>query len=249
MRKKSRPYFTIDKITGILLLIVSGCGMGCTKQPDGYTPDVQPPITVSPPTGEIQTFLLTDSLVAFNTGTTAKWLVTGTNLNSVITFNGVKVGNYGVLDTGPLKQTSTFTLAVNNGKKASLILKVADSVTTILWGKGRRLKQTKLEMFIVPAGKTDPVWVDTPMTARVADRRIYFNLDGSSNIIQSVSSRNVPPYPDAGPFVVNASQTAFTWQSIVFNIDTLNNNKLVVTYDAHQANGTTVRTRNTYLFE
>lgn len=248
MQKTSGPYFAIDKITGILLFIILGSCMSCTKQPDGYTPPVQPPSAVNPPTGEIQTFLLTDSLIAFNTGSTAKWLVTGTNLNSVITFNGVKVGNYGVLETGPLKQTSTFTLAINNGKQASVTLKVADSVTTLLWGKGRRLKQTKLEMYIVPAGKTDPVWVDTPMTARVADQRIYFSLNGSSKIIQSVSSSNVS-YPDAGMFVVNATQTAFTWQGMVFIIGTLDNNQLVVTYDAAQANATTVRARNTYLFE
>ena len=103
-------------------------------------------------------------------------------------------------------------------------------------------------MYIVPAGKTDPVWVDTPMTDRVADQRIYFSLNGSSKIIQSVSSRNVS-YPDAGMFVVNATQTAFTWQGMVFIIGTLNNNQLVVTYDAAQANGTTVRARNTYRFE
>lgn len=222
--------------------------LSCTKSPDNFTPPVQPPVTVSPPTGVIESFTLTDSLVAFNTGSIAKWLVTSTNLNSVITFNGVIVGNYGVLDTGPLKQTTVFTLAVNNGAKASVTLSVADSVTTLLWNKGKRLRQTKYELYLVPAGQTDPVWIDTPMIARVADQRIYFNLNSTSRIYQSTASTYVSP-PDAGRFVISASQTAFTWLGTSYTIVSLDNTGLITTYNLVLSSGRTVPARNTYAYE
>ncbi len=237
---------TYNKTAGIFLLL--GMLWSCTKSSDNYTPVVQPPATVNPPTGVIESFTLTDTLIPFYTGSTAKWLVTATNLNSVITFNGVVVGNYGVLDTGPLKQTTVFTLAVNNGKKASVTLKVADSVTTLLWNKGKRLRQTKYELFLVPTGQIDPVWIDNPIMARVADQRIYFNLDGTSRIYQSTASTYVAP-PDAGRFVISASQNAFTWLGATYTIGSLDNNVLITTYDELMANGTIVRARNTYAYE
>ena len=237
---------TYRKTAGIFLLLVML--WSCTKSPDNYTPVVQPPTTVNPPTGVIESFILTDTLVPFNTGSTAKWLVTGTNLNSVITFNGVVVGNYGVLDTGPLKQNTVFTLAVNNGKKASVSLTVADSITTLMWNKGKRLRQTKYELFLVPAGQTDPVWIDTPMMARIIDQRIYFNLDGTSRIYQSSASTYVSP-PDAGRFIISASQTAFTWLGTSYTIGSLDANTLLITYDQTLSGGRTVRSRNTYAYE
>lgn len=240
---------TYRKIAGFFLMLSMVTGMwSCTKSPDNFTPVVQPPVTVSPPTGVIESFTLTDSLVAFNTGSTAKWLVTGTNLNSVITFNGVIVGNYGVLDTGPLKQTTVFTLAINNGKKVSVTLNVADSITTLLWNKGKRLRQTKYELYLVPAGQTDPVWIDTPMIARIADQRIYFNLDGTSRIYQSTASTYVSP-PDAGRFIVNPSLTAFTWLGSTYILGSLDSNVLITTYDVVLSNGRTVHARNTYAYE
>ena len=240
---------TYNKTTAIALLFIIITGMwSCSKSTENFTPAVQPPTTVNPPTGVIESFILTDTLVAFNTGSTAKWLVTGTNLNSVITFNGVIVGNYGVLDTGPLKQNSTFTLAVNNGKQASVSLKVADSITTLLWNKGKRLRQTKFELYLVRAGQTDPLWVDTPMTARVIDQRIYFSLDGTSRIYQSNANANVSP-PDAGRFIVNVMQGTFTWLGNTYLIGSLDNNELKTSYDIVLSNGRTVRARNTYAYE
>ena len=240
---------TYSRTSAIALLFFFISGMwSCSKSTDNFTPAVQPPNTVNPPTGVIESFTLTDTLVAFNTGSIAKWLVTGTNLNSVITFNGVIVGNYGVLDTGPLKQNTTFTLAVNNGKKALASLKVADSITTLLWNKGKRLRQTKFEISLVPQGQTDPVWVDTPMTARVIDQRIYFSLDGTSRIYQSNANANVSP-PDAGRFIVNVMQGTFTWLGNTYLIGSLDNNELKINYDIALSNGKKVHARNTYAYE
>lgn len=238
---------SFTKTSNLLLLLLVACGWSCTKQTETITPPVQPPVVVSPPTGVIESFVLTDSLVPFYTGSTAKWLVSGTNTNTVITFNGVIVGNYGVLDTGPLKQNTVFTLAVNNGKKASVTLYVADSITTLLWNKGKRLRQTKLELYVVPAGKTDPVWVDTPMTVRIADQRIYFNLDGTSKSIQSTANANVAQ-GDAGKFVITAMQTAFIWQGTTYILGTLNDTVLVTVYDT-VIGGNKVHARNTYAYE
>jgi hypothetical protein len=247
MTRGSRfPFFKII-YTGLICILFAGMMVSCTKQSDSFTPIVQPPTVIGPPTGDIQSFILTDSLIAFNTGSTAKWLVTNTNTNSVIRFDSVIVGNYGVLDTGPLKQNTTFTLSVNNGKKADVSIKIADSITSLLWNKGKRLKQTKYQFYLVPVGQTGPVWVDTPMTAQVADQRIYFNLDGSSKIIQSTASQYVSP-PDAGKFTVNSSLTAFTWRNVTYILGGIDNSYLDVTYDTI-INGKTIHARNLYVFE
>ncbi len=241
--------YTCFKTAGMLFggIFLYGMMVSCTKPADEYTPAVQPPNTVSPPTGDIQSFILTDSLIAFKTGTFAKWLVTNTGPNTLITFNGVIVGAYGVLDTGPLTQNTTFTLAVNNGKKATASVKVADSITTLLWNKGKRLKQIKYQFYLTPVGQTGPVWIDTPMTAQVADQRIYFKLDHSSKIIQATASAYVSP-PDAGRFMVNAAQTAFVWGGITYIIAALDSSGLDVTYDI-LINRMSVHARNMYVFE
>jgi hypothetical protein len=202
---------------------------------------------VSPPSGVIQYFTLLDSLVPFNTGSTVKWLVSGNNAQTVITFNGVIVGINGVLDTGPLKKTTTFTLAINNGKQASVSLKVADSVTTLLWSGGKAWAQVRSEVKIVPAGQAQYAWVDTTKSidSSILDQRIYFNYTGDSKIIQSTPSKYVAP-GDVGKFVVNVAQTQFTWRGVLFTIMTLDDKNLVVLFDALQPNGTRVSTRYTY---
>ena len=248
MEKSEGVGYTIYKILIIPVFLMMVTLMACSKPPEDVNPQLPPsPPVNNTPSGEIQTFVLKDTLVGFNNGSSIKWLVTGTNNLTVVTFNGVKVSLYGDLETGPLKQTTQFSLAVNSGKKASITLKVADSVTTLLWGGGKRLKQTKAEVYIIPAGETNPKWVDIPLTAKVADQRILFNLNGSSQVIQ-LSSSQISPY-DSGTFTANAAQTAFTWHGIVYTIVSLNNYNLVVTYEAPQSNGKKLLTRNTYQFE
>jgi hypothetical protein len=248
--EKANLLYRFYKIRGFSVYFAMAICMGCSKSPVDIPAVVPvPPPLNTLPSGEIQSFVITDSLVAFKTGSTAKWLVVGTNELTVVTFNGVKVPFYGILDTGPLKQTSTFTLAINNGKKASVTLKVVDSVTTLLWNGGSALKQTKAEAYILPAGQTDPIWVDTTnvfVTPRIADQRIYFELNGNSKILQS-SGMYVSP-GDMGKFVVNSTQTGYTWRGTEFAIVSIDSRNLVVTFDLPQANGSKLPMRFTYMF-
>lgn len=245
MKKKNKNIFSR---TGYLILLLVVCVAGCSKTTETVTTVPDPPPINTSPSGEIQTFVITDSLVPYNTGSTAKWLVTGTNSYSIVTFNGVKVATYGILDTGPLKQDTKFTLAVNNGKQSSIIVRVGDSVSTYLWNEGRGMRLVKLEAFVVPSGRTDPEWVDSTsaITERQADQRLFFTLFGESKILQSKTNFVSPG--DAGRYVVNAMQNGFTWQGITYTITTINGQVLVVTYSALQPNNTYILMRNTYKF-
>jgi hypothetical protein len=242
MKKSHTQGFVTASMAFTVLLFLCGC----SKATDP-TPIVDPPVVVSPPSGVIQYFTLIDTLVPFNTGSTVKWLVNGTNNQTVVTFNGVIVSFNGVLDTGPLKQNTVFTLAINNGQQSSITLKVSDSITTLLWSNGKAWALVRSEVYIVPANQAQYTWVDTTKSidSSILDQRIYFNYNGGSTIIQSTPSKYVSP-GDAGKFVVNSSQTQFTWQGILFTITTLDDKNLVVLFDALQPNGTRVRTRYTY---
>ncbi len=243
MRKGS--HLITQKIKGLLYLAIWVLAAACSKTAEPVITTPQPPV-VSGPTGEIQTFLVTDTLVAFNAGTTIKWLVNGTNSLTVVTLNGGKIGLYGVLDTGPIKQNTTYTLSVNSGKMASLTVKVSDSITSLLWGQGKRLKQVKKEIFRLPAGQSDSAWVDTAMNVRTIDQRLYFDLDRSVKIIQI--SPNQVAVNDAGKITINDTQDGFTWQGVLYTIFILNTNNLIVTY-IETINGIPVKTRNTYNYE
>lgn len=225
----------------VLLLFAS-----CSKKSDVISP-VLPVIPTIPniPTGEIQSFTIDDTLVAFNTGTSVRWLVTGTNLNTVVTYNGVKVANSGVFETGPLKQNTTITLAVNNGKTASVSVKVADSITSLLWNGGKHLYQTKAEYLMVPPAVKDSAYVDSALTNTQKYQIIYFNLNKSSTILQTVPF--IPPM-DAGPIYVNSTRTGFTWRGVEYTILVLDNKILRVSFYTTKANGDKVLTRFTYSF-
>lgn len=236
------------RIAYIAILLCMVACISCSKpQEDISSPSLPVPTPGNTPSGNIESFTASDTLIAFNESTNIKWLVVATNNFTVVTYNGVKVASYGSFETGPLKKTTKFTLAVNSGKQASLTVKVADSITSLLWGKGKRLKQIRAEVFIKPAGQKDSAWVDTTMSSRAADERIFFSLNGRSTIILSNAAQNVSP-PDGGLFVVNEALTGFTWQGIFFTIVSLTNTRLIVTYWV-QYNGIWLLTRNTYEFE
>ncbi len=221
-------------------------GISCSKtteQPTITLP-VIPPVS-NAPTGEIQSFSVADTLVAFNTGTSVSWLVVGTNLYTIVTYNRVKVANSGVFDTGPLKQQTTFTIAVNNGKSKSLVVKVADSITSLLWNGGKNLYLTKAEYFTKPAGATDSTYVDIPLTDQQRYQIIYFNLQGGSTIIQTLPF-NGPT--DTGKCIINATKTGFTWQNVEYTILMLDSKTLKVTFWGTNTNGARVLYRYTYLF-
>ncbi len=225
----------------VLLLFAS-----CSKKSDFISPIIPViPIIPNVPTGEIQSFTIDDTLVAFNKGTSVRWLVTGTNLNTVVTYNGVKVANSGVFDTGPLKQATTITLAVNNGKTASVSVKVADSITSLLWNGGKHLYQTKAEYLMVPPVVKDSSYVDSALTDTQKYQIFYFNLNKSSTIFQTVPF--IPPM-DAGLITINNTKTGFTWRGVEYTILVLDSKVLRVTFYTTQANGDKVLTRFTYSF-
>jgi len=199
------------------------------------------------PTGDIQLFTITDTMVAFNYGSTIKWLINGTNNNTVVSINGVKVGIYGVLDTGPLKQNTKFTLSVNSGKEASITVKVFDSLSTALWNEGKRIRQTKTQMYIVPNGKTDAQWVDTTISAENAIRRIYFNFNGTTTILRMSSGGTM--VIDGGNFTTNIPASRFVWGGVTYTIESLTNLELVVRYVELQPNGTVITRRDYYVYE
>ena len=239
---------TISKRLSIIsVMIMIFFVTSCSKSSDTpASPVPTPPPTDYKPTGIIESFTLTDSLVPFGYGTIAKWLVTGTNNYTIVTFNGVKIATYGAMDTGPLNKNTVFTLSVNNGAQATASIKVADSISTLLWNGGKRLKQIKAEKY-VPDTANVMHWVDTTIDLRIADQRIYFNYTGDSKIIQT--SSNYVSMGDAGPVVINGSKNGFLWRGIQYTIINLDNKYLQVTYNQLQTDGKYILTRNNYQFE
>ena len=221
------------------------CMLGCSKTPppDSLPPQIPPNVGV--PTGVIKEFTVNDTLVPYNKGTIAKWNVTETNDKTVVTFNGIKVGIYGVFETGPLQQVSTFTLAVNNGIKQSKTVSVADSVTTMLWNEGKRLKQTKAETYIDTGRGVE--WVKATLTDKVAGERTYFYINGDCKIIQI--SAAYTGLPVIGKFQVNTTTKTFMWQSNLYTITLLDEQNLVVTFETKGFNNNKVLNRSTYNFE
>ncbi|MEO8173849.1 MAG: hypothetical protein ABI581_12225 [Sediminibacterium sp.] len=248
--KKTSFIYTVLRRTGIMLLVISLLCVSCTKdEPEVIPPTPITPAPATPPSGVIDNFVITDTVVAFYTsGTVLKWLVTGTNNQTVVTLNGVKVPTYGIQDTGPLKQTTTFTLAVNNGKQASVSLRVADSTSTRLWNNGKRLKIIRKEYGIFQIGSATPTYRDTTISDYVLDQRIYFHYSGSSKIFQKTANAYVA-IPDGGTFIVSRNQDYFSWMGNVFYINKLDENFLLVEFDETQTNGSKLRLRQTYQFE
>lgn len=238
------------KYTNFIGLWVMVLFCACSKPAIDVPVIVSPPPTTSPPSGVITSFIFSDSLVAYNKGTVAKWLVEGTNSQTVVTFNGVKVPFYGSWDTGPLKKNTVFTLAINNGVKTSVTIQVSDSISSYLWNDGKRLKIIKSEAYVVDTSKTGTgmKWVDTTITLQVADQRISFGFDGSSYIVQSTPSMYIAP-GNTGKYIVNATQTGFIWRNIEYTIISLDDKKLVVTYSQTQPDSSVLLKKDTYLFE
>ncbi len=235
--KKSTRY------TGIAVCLVVALLWGCSK-PDPVVPVIPPtppPVTPSP-TGYIQNFQITDTLVAFAYGSTLKWLVNGTNNYTVVTINGVKVGLYGVLDTGPLKANTKYTLSVNSGKDSSVSIKVADSLSTALWNGGKSLKISKAELFDPVKNVFDTTSIDPELLLQ----HIYFNFNGTTTIIRK--SGGLTSVTDAGPFTTSAG-TRFMWRGISYSIESLSDLKLVARFQELQSGGVVLTRRYTWTYE
>jgi hypothetical protein len=227
-----------------MVLIVVVMYTSCSKDEEPIPIPVIPPPTATPPSGVIDYFVLTDTLMPFYTGGSfLKWLVSGTNAQTVVTINGVKVNFNGILDAGPLKQATTFTLSVNNGKKAAVTLYVADSVTTLLWNKGKRLKMIKKEFGSYPIGSATIAYKDSSMTDSEKDERIYFHYTNTSKIL--LASSNVQY--DGPKFAISRDNKYLSWRGRLYDINLLDATFLKLVMD--DPAGTKTKFQYTYLFE
>jgi hypothetical protein len=241
----------LNKQVSWLVLIIVVAIVGCSKTDEVPSTIVIPPTPVITPSGEIQYFTINDTLVPFKSRSIVKWLVVGTNSQTIVTYNGAKVLFKGDIDTEPIKKATTYTLEVNSGKKATVSIKAADSLATHMWNSGKRLKIKKKEVYIIPLlGITDAKWVDTTkiVTDQVKDQRIYFHFTESAKIIQ-LTPQLYPPAPASSRFYPNSAQNTFFWQGTTFTVDYLDDTMMVVLYDELQPNGKKLLTRITYLFE
>jgi hypothetical protein len=231
----------------VLIVIVSVIVIyGCSKPDDSVPTPPPPPPTPTSPTGTIKEFFLLDTIVPFNKGTTAKWSVAESNDKTIVSFNGVKVTLYGVLETGRLQQTTTFTLSVNSGAKQSKTVKVYDSITTYMWNEGKRWKQVNFESFEKLTGLPDSQWV-AHMTDTIANERTSYFLNGDSKIEQLKPAFGTPG--PSGKFVVYLDKNKFSWKGILYSIVILDKTDFKITYETTQLNGAKLRQRNTYIFE
>ncbi len=245
---KKIGYLFNNKIWIIPAMMAVFFVVSCSKssEPTPPTP-VTPPAVDYKPTGVIESFTMTDTFVAFGYGTIAKWLVTGTNNYTVVTINGVKIATYGAMDTGPLNKNTIFTLAVNNGAQSNVAIKVADSVTTLLWNGGKRLKLIKAEKYVIDTSNTYHWEADTTIDKQTLDQRINFNFNGDSKITQSSSA--YVSLGDAGPVVINGAKNGFMWRGIQYTIVNLDNKYLQVIFNKLQPTGMYTLARYNYQFE
>jgi hypothetical protein len=260
MKKAGHSTYRLTAALGAIAFSMMVSVMSCTKSdPDIPVPPYVPPV-LSQPTGTIDSFTLSDSLVpyGYNMGVTMKWSVIGTNSQTSIDINGVKFGFYGSIEVGPLKQTTLYILSVNNGKKDTVILKVADSVTTNMWNgsDAKRLRIIKRQVYrwVDTLPKSDYFWVDTTIDAHTLDQRIYFSYRGTSRIYQKTANQYVA-LSDEGKFVVNLLNinptgtqqfNSFRWQGNTFVIEKLDANFMTISYTDLQSK---LKLKDFYQFE
>ena len=241
--------FRVTIIAPILLCMV--VVISCSKPEEQIVPIVPVQPVTTGPTGMIQTFTINDTLLPFNTGTVIKWLVNGTNNLTVVTMNGVKVATYGSMETGPVKLSAVFTLEVNSGKKAILTVKTADSITTLLWSKGKSARLVKKEVYIDSTAATanNWGWVDTSKTITpfIRDQRIFFGLNNTATLIQGTSNTNVSP-GNGGKFITDPGGL-YIWQNTLYTIVSIDATYLVVTFFEALPFSPIRNTRNTYVIE
>lgn len=218
---------------------------GCSKSADPVTAPISVPPDVTAPSGIIKEFFVRDTLIAFNDKSVVKWNITGTNSKTIVTINGIKVGVYGMFETAPLKQATNYVLEVNSGVKKTITAQVADSVTSLMWHDGKRLKQIKAEVYVYVMGE-GPKWVDIT-NDRIINERTSFFLNGDSKIEQLSPAYEKPKA--SGKFVVNLGQLTFTWQGNIYTFVCINEQKFIITYYAKDSLGNNLQNRSTYILE
>lgn len=225
------------KLAAVLLL---GLFFAACSKPENFKDvvvDTTRPV-VQGPTGTIKEFLALDSLIGFLHSTFIRWNVTDANAKTVVQFEGVTVSLYNSAQTDALRKTTTYKLTVNNGKSATVTVRVADSLTTGLWNDGRKwyvADALSYEPQVINGSQVD--WI-SHYTSELGSTRTMFYLDGTSKIVQ-----NSPIFPQpkpSGSFVTrydsatvsSPAVASFTWKGRIYVIDTLANDRLTVRFDS-----------------
>lgn len=224
----------------IAAVLLFGLFLAACSKPDEFKNvigDTSRPV-VQGPTGTIKEFVALDTLVGFLHSTFLRWNVTESNTKTVVQLEGVTVPLYNSAQTDALRKTTTYKLTVNNGKSATVTVRVADSLTTGLWNDGRKwyvADALSYEPQVINGTQVD--WI-SHYTSELGSTRTMFYLDGSSKVVQ-----NSPIFPQpkpSGSFVtrydsatVSAPAVAsFTWKGRIYVIDTLASDKLTVRFDS-----------------
>jgi hypothetical protein len=229
--------------------------IGCTKpveEPAIVVDTTRPPVLL--PSGNIKEFVALDTLIGFLKQSAYRWNVTETNTNTKVFVEGVQVANYGSAQTGALRNTTTFLLTVNNGKRATTTVYVADSLTTMFWNEGKRWRVLDSLTFETQTVGNGPPVTDyfSHFTDKLANERVSFNLDGSSKEVNI--SPNYPQPKASGKFVTNYDPTqviykaTLSWKGRLYKIDTLTDTKLSMSYESVNS-GVTVYNRIRYKAE
>ncbi|MBV9988982.1 MAG: hypothetical protein JO301_14985 [Chitinophagaceae bacterium] len=227
---------------------------GCNKfvdPVDNIVDTTRPQVLL--PSGTVKEFIALDSLIGYLHGSALRWNVTGTNSKTVVRLDSVIVGNYGSLQTGQLRQTTTFLLTVNSGKSATAKVYVADSLSTMLWNEGRRWKLVDALSYEYKSVNGQLVQdFYSHFTDKLANERTSFNLDGTSSEVQITA--NYPQPKPGGKYttVTNPMIPTYAelrWKGHRYLIDTLTDMKLTMTFDSTLSTGFNVTNRVRYKLE
>jgi hypothetical protein len=250
---KGSTYSSYNALRFFVLFVVGVCIFSCSK-PDVPVP-IPPPVTPPPstqPTGIIDNYSIDDTLIKYNSATFGRWLVTGTNTVTNVTWGGNKVGLTGGLSTGTLTKDTLLVLHVNSGAQREQMVHVADIITSKLYNDGKFAQKTKTEVTSQGAFK------DTTMAGTTNQEHVFFNLNGTTTIINLIT----PSPPNGGPFTIidmgmpptttpvsAGTPAVFRWRNTDYTVVTLTAQLLVVTYQDYDTAGALVNWRDTYFYQ
>lgn len=211
------------------------CLAGCSKNtdPSPTPPPVTPPATAA----KITSFTIADSIVPFNTGSTAMWSVNNTD-NSTVTLNGKPVGNSGSQATGNLKSNNNYTLELTNPSGAvagqqTLTLRVADSLVTIMWNGGDTIHgYYEVKQRIRNVSGADTAWYDEIIGNTVVIKWVI-HLDGSITFTNTdpIANPNTPlTYNSNYRALIQASPTTIWNGNALFTFISLSRTGWVWTF-------------------
>jgi hypothetical protein len=250
---KGSTYSSYNALRFFALFVVAVCIFSCSKPDDIPTP-TPPPVTPpasTQPTGVIDSYSIDDTLIKYNSASFGRWQVSGFNSLTTVTWGGNKVGYSGGISTGLLKKDTLLKLSVNSGAERSQMVHVADIITSKLYNDGKFAQKIKTEVF------SQGVFTDTAMAGTTSEEHVFFNLDGSTTIINIIT----PSPPNGGPFTIvdigmpptttpasPGTPNVFRWRNTDFTVVTLTTQQLVVKYQAYDTSGAWVDWRDTYSY-